>query len=176
MLESFIIVFFLIAILLIFGTAAWAGLIAAPFVPTKRRDIERLLKLAEVKKDDKVYDLGSGDGRIAIAAAEQFGAKVEGIEISLLPYIFSKILVRIKGLQKKVSIHYGDFFQVNLKKADVVICFLTPKAMKKLKPKFKKELTKNTRIVSYAFPLLDWTPKYVHKPQKGDISVYLYEN
>lgn len=171
-----IFVFIFILIIVIFGTAALAGFLAAPFVPTKKRDIKRMLELAELGSNQFLYDLGCGDGRIVIAAARDFKAKAVGIEFSVLPYLFSKIRVRLSGLQKRIAIQYGDFFKVNLKKADVVVCFLTPMAMRKLSPKFKKELKKGARVVSYVFPMKDWTPLSVHKPQKGDIAVYLYQN
>ncbi|MFH1597569.1 MAG: class I SAM-dependent methyltransferase [Patescibacteria group bacterium] len=171
-LPIFIILF--LAIITVFGTAAWAGLLAAPFVPTKKKDIKRMLTLAQVKASDQIYELGSGDGRIAQVAAKEFGARVQGIEISFLPYIISKIRMRLTGLSDRVKIAYGNFYKVDLKNADVVICFLTPMAMKKLSPKFRKELKQGARVVSYAFPLKDWSPQKVNKPHKGDVAVFLY--
>ena len=166
----------LIFVLIIFGSAALAGLRAAPYVPTQKKDIRRMFELAGLKPNELVYDLGAGDGRMVLMAAREFKAKAVGIEFSILPYLISKMRVRLAGLNKKIKIQYGDFYKVSLKKADVVICFLTPMAMRKLSPKFKKELKKGARIVSYAFPLKDWTPLTINKPKTKSVAVYLYQN
>jgi len=175
MAESLLYLFLLLLILLVFGTAAYAGILAAPWVPVWKKDIERILKLANVKDDDLVYDLGSGDGRVVCGIANNSEAQVVGYEISLIPYIWSKIKIRLLGLCKRVEIKYADFLKRDLSQATVIFCFLTPKAMEKLSPKFRKELKEGTKIISYSFSLPDWQVLKVDKPDKKSNPIFYYE-
>ena len=173
LLVLFIVIF--IIILFVLGSAAWAGFSAASWIPMPETDIKRVLDLADIQPDEVVYDLGCGDGRILEKAAEDYQAIVVGIEISFLPYLFSKIRILFSGLSKRATIIYGDFYKKDLSKADAVVCFLTPKAMKKLGHKFKKELKPKTKIVSYVFPIPDWQPVRVDRPSEEHLPIYLYE-
>ncbi|RJQ35928.1 class I SAM-dependent methyltransferase [Candidatus Microgenomates bacterium] len=111
------------------------------------------LKLAEVTKDDLVYDLGCGDGRVVILAAKEFGAKGVGVEIDPLRFFLANFLVRKNKVSKKVKITRGNFFEQDLSKATVVFLYLVPKALKKLKQKLLKELKPNCRIVTYKYKI-----------------------
>lgn len=173
MLELLVYIFLLFMILLVFGTAAYAGMRASPWVPVFKRDIERVLKLADVKDNDMVYDLGSGDGRIVIAIAHNSQASVVGFEISFLPYLWSKLKILFLGLPQRVEVRFGDFLSRDLSQASVIFCFLTPMAMKKLSPKFRKELKKGTRIISYSFKIPDWEPTMIDRLDKR-MSIYKY--
>ena len=173
MLELFVYIFLLFMILLVFGTAAYAGMRASPWVPVFKRDIERVLKLADVKDNDLVYDLGSGDGRIVVAIAHNSDANVIGFEVSFVPYLWSRLKILFLGLPKRVEVRYGDFLLRDLSQASVIFCFLTPMAMKKLSPKFRKELKKGTRIISYSFSLPDWPPAEIDKMARR-MSIYKY--
>ena len=175
MAESLVYLFLLILILLVFGTAAYAGILAAPWVPVWKKDIERILKLANVHDDDLVYDLGSGDGRVVCAVANNSQARVVGYEISVIPYVWSKIKVFLSRCSKRVEIRYGDFLKKDLNQANIIFCFLTPKAMEKLSPKFKKELKPGTKIISYAFSLPGWQSLKVDKPDKKSNPIFYYE-
>ncbi|KKQ79036.1 MAG: hypothetical protein UT02_C0049G0006 [Parcubacteria group bacterium GW2011_GWC2_38_7] len=151
---------------------AYAGLRAAPWVPTNKKDVARFLDLAEIKAGDKVYDLGCGDGRLLFPAAEK-GAQVAGYEIFLLPYLIAKWKQYFFTQKKQTKIVYKDFWHVNLADADIVYFFLMPKVYNKLKTKFEKELKPGTKIISYVWPIEGWTPLRVsesHKAQK----IYLY--
>lgn len=165
----------LFLILLVFGTAAYASFKASPWLPVRKKDMERILKLAQVKENDLVYDLGSGDGRVVIAIANNSDAQVVGFEISLLPYLWSKIRIWFLGLAKRLEIRYGDFLKRDLGQAKVIFCFLTPMAMKKLDEKFRKELKQGTKIISYSFSMPNWTAKIVDKPDKKSIPIFVYE-
>lgn len=123
----------------------------APWWATKNKQIREALKLAEVTKDDIVYDLGCGDGRVLIIAAKEFGARGIGIEIDPLRFFISSILLRSSGVWDKVQIRRKNFFDEDLSSASVVFVYLVPKALNRLLPKFKKELKKGTRIVSYRY-------------------------
>ena len=166
---------FIILILVILGTFAYGGILAAPWVPLWQKDVRRMLNLAEVKPDEMVYDLGAGDARIITIAAKEFGAKAIGFEIALLPYLFGRIRIWVKGLKNKVSLKYLNFFKQNLSEADVICVFLTPQAMTKLKPKLEKEIKPGCRVVSYAFSLPNWPPKKIDKPNPQTTTIYLYQ-
>jgi ribosomal protein L11 methylase PrmA len=106
-----------------------------------------------------IYDLGSGDGTALMIAAKEFGARGVGIEIDPLRSIFSKILLLRNGVSDKVKIKRSNFFKEDLKEADVIFVYLVPKTIERLLPKFRKELKKGTRIVSYRYK--------VNMPEKG---------
>lgn len=125
----------------------------APWWRTSKQTARAICKLANVKKEDKIYDLGSGDGTALMIAAKEFGANGVGIEIDPVRYFISKILLKLYGTSGKVKIIRKNFFSQNLKEADVVFVYLVPKAIEKLLPKFRKELKKGTRIVSYVYEI-----------------------
>lgn len=174
MFGSIFFICLIVIILFIFGTAAYAGLLASPWLPVRKRDIERILRLAEIKDDDLIYDLGSGDGRVIAAIANNTNANLVGYEISLLPYIFSKIKIFFLGLSKRVEIRFADFLKRDLSQATIIFCFLTPMAMKKLGPKFKKELKPSTKVISYTFSIPDWPVYKIDKPDKKSIPIFYY--
>ena len=167
--------FLLLIILLVFGTAAYAGLIAAPWLPVFKRDIRRVVQVADVQEGDVVYDLGSGDGRILLAIANcSKPRRIVGYEISFLLYIWSKLRIWFRGFGKIIEIRGDDFLSRDLSSAHVIFCFLTPKAMKKLAPKFKNELKKGTRIVSYSFSLPGWEPVEINRPDTKSMPIFKY--
>ena len=155
-----------------------AGLIAVAtqsgfFVPLPMSTVRKLLKLAKIKKNDVIYDLGCGDGRVVIAAAKEYGVNATGIESSPILYWLSKMNVRRSKLDKKVKLVRGDLFKHNLSKASVIIVYLTPRLNSKLKPKLEKELRKGARIVSAAHAFKGWNE--VRKIKTGHFHSYLYE-
>ncbi|MBI5467470.1 MAG: SAM-dependent methyltransferase [Candidatus Kerfeldbacteria bacterium] len=164
----------LLAVIVVAGSAAWAGWRAAPYVPTRQRDVERMLALAKLRPGEFVYDLGAGDGRFVLSAAK-LGARAIGYEISFLPYWVAKLRLAVARLGANARMEFRDFYHQSLADADVVVCFLTPAAMAKLAPKFSAELRAGTRIVSYAFALPGWTPIMKDKPTPGTMAVYVYQ-
>jgi cyclopropane fatty-acyl-phospholipid synthase-like methyltransferase len=125
----------------------------APWWRTSYKTARAICKLAKIKKGDLIYDLGSGDGAALITAAKEFGANGVGIEIDPLRYWISKILIKRNGLSNRIKVIRGNFFQREIKNADVIFVYLVPKALEKLLPKFKKELKKGTRIVSFVYEI-----------------------
>jgi ribosomal protein L11 methylase PrmA len=123
----------------------------APWWRTSQKTARAICKLAKVKKGDLIYDLGSGDGTALMIAAKEFGASGVGIEIDPFRYWVSKILLKKNSVADKVKVLRKNFFTQNLKDADVVFVYLIPKTIEKLLPKFKKELKKGTRIVSFVY-------------------------
>ena len=136
---------------------SWTRFMGAPWVPSTRRMVHKMLKLADVGSEDVVYDLGCGDGRTIITAARQFGAKAVGIEIDPLRYLWCQLLVTILGLRDRIEIIYGSFFTQDLSRATVVTCYLLQDTNDKLEKKLINELRSGTRVVSntFVFPRLE---------------------
>jgi len=146
----------------------------APFVAMEPEVVERVMKLAEVKKGDVFYDLGSGDGRLVIAAALH-GAQAYGVEIDWTKVIYSRIWIYILRLRKQAKILHKNFHNINLKNADVVSLYLLQETNQKLKEKLKKELKPGTRIISTAFTFEGWKPEKIDS--RGTIygPIYFYK-
>lgn len=166
--------YFLIGLLFIFlSTALYAGAKGAPWVPTHKKDVGRFLSLANIKAGEIVYDLGSGDGTLVLAAGK-CGARAIGFEISLFPYLLSKARQLAGGLSN-VSIRYKDFFSQNLSGADLVYVFLMPKCYRRLKEKLETQLKPGARVITYVWPVPGWRPVKVDKPTPRSITLYLYQ-
>lgn len=162
--------YWLALILFLFlGTFAYAGISAAPWFSTWSRDIERFLKLAEIKPGQKFYDLGCGDGKLVFAAAGA-GAEAVGFEISLLPYL---IALSRSYYIKNSKIKFKSFWNQNLSDADVVYIFLTPKINPKAKLKLEKELKVGSKVIAYAWPIDGWSPARTNVVP-GQPAMYLY--
>lgn len=142
----------------------------APWWRTSKKVARAQCKLAKVKKDDLIYDLGSGDGTALIIAAREFGAKGVGIEIDLSRYWLSKVLIKFNEVPEEVKVLRKNFFSQNLKEADVIFVYLVPKALARLLPKFKKELRKGTRIVSYRYEI---NLPLVAYDKKNEVRLYI---
>jgi ubiquinone/menaquinone biosynthesis C-methylase UbiE len=128
------------------------------FVATPQLVVNEMLKMAKVTKDDVVYDLGCGDGRIIISAAKMFGARGVGVDLDQNLINISNRHAREKEVQNRVKFIKGDFFQTDLKEATVVALYLTPELNVRLRQKFFKELKPGTRIVSNDFTMGEWKP------------------
>ena len=128
----------------------------APWVPTSKRLVGRVLTLAELKPGELLYDLGSGDGRIVIAAARDFGARSVGIEIDPFRVFYSRQRISQLGLREKASIVRGDLFKVNLKDADVVVLYLLQHTNDRIQTKLESELKPDCRVVSVVWKFEGW--------------------
>lgn len=160
-------------VFLILATAVYGAFSAAPWLPTKKRDVARMIALADLKPGDCVYDLGCGDGRLVFAAAKK-GAETIGIEVFILPYLYASV----KSLfNKRTKILYGDMFNYDLSRADVVFVFLLKKSYKRLAEKLKKELRPGTRVVASCWDITELKDKLVKedKPSDQDLPIYLYQ-
>ncbi|MBZ5621292.1 MAG: class I SAM-dependent methyltransferase [Acidobacteriia bacterium] len=127
-----------------------------PYVPTTDEAVQAMLKLAEVKKTDVVYDLGCGDGRIVIAAAKNFGARAVGIDINPVRISEAKENAGKAGVENLVRFEEGDLFQADIHQATVVTLFLLSSVNLRLRPKLLLDLRPGTRIVSNTFDMGDW--------------------
>ena len=139
-------------------TAAPARTPDVIYVPTPPEVVEAMLKVADVKSTDVVYDLGSGDGRIAIAAAQK-GARAIGIDIDPQRIREANENAQKAGVTDKVKFLNEDLFQANISDATVVTLYLLDTLNEKLRPKLLRDLKPGTRIVSHAFRMGDWAPE-----------------
>jgi cyclopropane fatty-acyl-phospholipid synthase-like methyltransferase len=130
------------------------------WVPTPPAVVDAMLKLADVKPTDVVYDLGCGDGIIVSTAAQKYGARAGGIDIDPQRVQEATERARKMGVSDKVKIVQGDLFEADIKDASVVTLYLLTSLNIKLMPKLKKELKPGTRIVSQSFNMGDeWPPE-----------------
>jgi len=140
-----------------------------------------MLRLAELKPGEILFDLGAGDGRTVIMAAKTFGAR--GVGVELREDLAKKAMSTIhdSGLADRVTMVNGDMFSVNLTSADVVFLYLTTSANEKIRPKLDSELKRGARIVSHDYEVIGWKPfkveNFCENPQMGYPShtIYLYE-
>jgi precorrin-6B methylase 2 len=156
-----------------FGPAENLG----PAIPTPQFLVDRMLEAGHVKPGELVYDLGSGDGRVVIAAAQQYGARAVGIE--LMPDLVRKARERIQslGLADRVSIIEGSALRVDLSPADVVtMCFLTNSNLR-LRPHLERQLKIGARVVSNEFPIRGWKATEMIQVRVGKVehSIFVYE-
>jgi predicted RNA methylase len=153
----------------------------APYVSSPLPVVRRMLILSELKPGELIYDLGSGDGRIVITAAKEFGARAVGVELreDLVKQAHEK--VSELNLNGKVKIVQRDMFNVDLSPADVVTLYLTTSANEKVKPKLESELRQGARVVCHDYEILGWKPhkvdKFCENPRLGYPShtIYVYK-
>lgn len=135
----------------------------APFVVTPQEIVEEMLRMAEVRKDDVVYDLGSGDGRIVITAARRYGARGVGYEIDPDLVRRSRENARRDGVAHMVEFYAQDVMTVDLSLATVVTLYLFREANLLLRPRIQTQLRPGSRVVSHAFDMGDWRPDAIHQ-------------
>lgn len=149
-----------------------------PYVPTPYVVVREMLKLANVGPEDVVYDLGCGDGRIVITAVKEFNAKkAVGVEKNLELVKIARKNVRDLGLEGRVEIISGDFFDVDISEATVVTLFLLTSVNEALRPKLERELRDGARVVSHEFRIPSWQEeKRVEVLDENNIThvIYLY--
>jgi len=141
----------------------------APYVPTPQVVVDRMLAMAEVGSEDIVYDLGSGDGRLVITAAQRFGARGVGIEIE--PELVEQATANAEavGVADRVEFRQQDLFQTDFSDATVVTLYLLPEINLQLRPLLFEQLQPGTRVISHGFDMGDWEPEeteVVQGPQK----------
>src|SRR5580700_5078126 len=133
----------------------------APYYPTPETIVQKMLQLGELKAGEKMFDLGSGDGRIVIMAADKFHAVAVGVELDrdLVRQSIEKI--RKLHLQKSARIIQGDILQQDYSSADLIAVYLLPMSNDKVRPILEKQLKKGTRIVAHDFEFKDWKPEKI---------------
>lgn len=152
-------------IALVAGSFALGALLGAPYLPSWRRDTEDLLDIAQLQPGQKLLDLGSGDGRILLAAAAR-GISAVGYEINPLLYLYSRW--RCWRYRRLIKIKLADFWREDWPSVEVIYVFLIKRYMTKLDRKLKQELQQSTKVVSYIYPIPGQTPT------KTTRNAYLY--
>ncbi|HCC22264.1 hypothetical protein A2480_02820 [Candidatus Uhrbacteria bacterium RIFOXYC2_FULL_47_19] len=170
-LNSLLIVIFVVVL-----TAGYAGLSAAPWVPTRKGERASLVAKLKLKDGQTVYDLGSGDGSLLFALIERFpNCRLIGLEISLLPFLIS-LIRRLTGWSryKNVRLLFRDFYRTDLSKADLVFAYLMPGCYTRISEKFSKELKNDCIVVIEAWPIpgIEVKDKIVGDRQ---LPLYVYE-
>lgn len=171
--ELFWVILQFTLILLIVPLTLYGFIIGAPIFFSPKKGIGEILILCNPKPGEKFYDLGAGNGRTMILAAKKFELAIFGFELSPLLVLIAKLNLLANGI-KKSTLYLKNFYNENLSDADIIFCFLTPKAMARLKPKFETELKTGARVISYSFPIKGWQPKKtIRNGYPGNM--YLYE-
>jgi predicted RNA methylase len=148
----------------------------APYVSSPEHIVDRMLELAAIKPGETVYDLGAGDGRVVIAAAEKYKAHAVGVEIS--PKLVAEASARIDklGLADNARVIQGDVLKTDLSRADVVIIYLVTSLNEKLRPRFEKFLKAGARVISHDFAVPGWKPTRTEKTaDRHPHNIYVYE-
>ena len=157
-------IFLMAAFLLASSCALWEDITKdwtggeASFISTPVEVVDRMLEIAQVTSVDIIYDLGSGDGRIVIRAAEKYGARGVGIEISPELVEISREEARKRGVSRLVEFRLGDALKADVSPATVVTLYLTPEMNSNLRPTFEQQLRPGTRVVSHDHRMDGWTP------------------
>jgi SAM-dependent methyltransferase len=171
--------FFVIVLLWILVPALY-GL---PLVPTRSERIKSALRLADLRPEETLYDLGAGDGRVLLIAARDFGARAVGIEIGPIQCLLAWIRAAASGVGKQVRIRWGNFYKADLHEADVVFVYATSREVMKLAPHLKSQMKNGSRLVSISADFGDWEPSHVDEhdlifiydmpPHEGSVTTYL---
>ncbi len=143
-----------------------------PYVPSPADIVETMLKLGEVHKGDVLYDLGCGDGRIVVMAAQKFGARATGVDIDPDRIKEAEENARQAGVSDRVRFIQKNLFEADIHDATIVTLYLLPDVNLRLRPKLLKDLKAGTRIVSHQFDMGDWKPD--KKIELGWRNVYLW--
>jgi len=140
-----------------------------PFVPTPIEVVDRMLELAEVKKSDVVYDLGSGDGRVVIRAAKKYRARGVGIEMDSTLLAKARQAAKAEGVDHLVEFRAEDALKADLSRATVVTLYMLPWFNEAMRPSFKKYLKPGARIVAHDFGIESWEPDKTIKLPEPEI-------
>jgi len=149
----------------------------APFIPSPQIVVDKMLQAGRVKPGDVVYDLGSGDGRIVITAAQKFRARAVGVELRADLCKSTQARIKALGLEDRVKLIHGNLLNVDLSPADVVTLYLLTSSNERLRPNMEKYLRPGARVVSNDFEVRGWTPSDVVRITAGGLvhKIYVYE-
>jgi len=145
-------------------------LFGAGYQPTPRRSVETMLRFAEVGPRDTLYDLGAGTGAIVFRAARIYRARVIGVEVEPLRYLILKLRRGFGPFPDRITLRWGNLFDLTFRDANVITAFLWPGAMARLRPRLEAELPHGARVVSHCHSVPGWTAEKYDK----DTDVYLY--
>ena len=152
------------ATLVMFAAGAWAQPAKdteklAPYYPTPESVVQKMIELGGLKKGEKMFDLGSGDGRIVVMAAQKFGADATGIEFDEDLYKRSMARIASLGLSSQARIIHGDIMKQDYSSANLITVYLLPLSNDKVRPMLEKQIKRGTRIVAHDFEFSGWNPE-----------------
>ena len=147
----------------------------APYVPTSRKQIERILENAHLKKNSNFVELGSGDGRLIRYAVKNYGLWGVGVEINPLLVWWARFLAKREGIANKVSFRHTNIINYSLRQADYLYLFLMPELIEKIVPKLKQELKKGVIILSHGFKLPGYEKNLIHTEPDKSFSTFYYK-
>jgi len=149
----------------------------APYIPSPEIVVDKMLEAAHVKPDEVVYDLGSGDGRIVIAAARKYGARAVGVELRGDLCKSTQARIQALGLSSRITLIHGNLLKVDLSPADVVTIYLLTSSNERLRPNLEKYLKPGARVVSNDFEIRGWKASDVVRIDAGGVmhNIYVYE-
>jgi len=163
----------LVALVIILLGGLWIlvpALYGLPTVPTKRERIHTALRLSDLQSGEVLYDLGAGDGRVLVIAARDFGARAVGIEIGPVQCAVAWLAALLNGISRQVRIEHMNFFEADLRAADVVYAYLTSSQAPRLQTCLESQLRPGARVVTISFDLSGWRPAAVDR----EALVFLY--
>jgi len=149
----------------------------APYIPTPQTLVETMLDVAQVKPTDVVYDLGSGDGRIVITAAQKYGARGVGVELQAQLCATARRNIRLAGVEDRVTIVQASAMHVDLSPATVVTMYLLTSSNEKLRPNLERYLKPGARVISNDYPIHGWNATRLKLVRAGaaEHKIYIYE-
>lgn len=165
-----------LAMLAVFSvTGIFAAFFGSPWVPARKKDFYRLKNTLKLEKDDVLYELGAGDGRVSMYLAKNTEVKkIVAIELSFFYFLLASLRIFYTGLSDRVAVIWGDFFRQDIHEATKVFFYLTPQTSNRLSQKLLRELKNGVRVVTYRYPLEMWQYREKDQPQQGDIPLYVY--
>ncbi len=174
MMLSWGLIFWIISFILL-ASIAWSAVSLAPWVPTRTRDLKRIMKLFNLPVGATLYDIGCGEGKVVLYASKYYQLNGVGIELAIPFYCIAQ-LRRWIGRNDTCHFILGDLFKQNLSQADAVYVFGMPKKLQaRLVTKLKAELKPKAKVVSCAFQIQGLQPIQVDKPTASDLTLYLYQ-
>jgi hypothetical protein len=155
--------------------AAIEGELLATFEPTPHEVVRKMLEMAEVKPGELLFDLGSGDGRMLITAAEEYRVKSLGFEIDKDLVHLSQKAIRTKRLGRLARVVAQDLMTADFSQPDIITCYLTPEGLAKVTPKLEAEMKPGSRLAAYKFPIPGWTPVQTETMKDPDPEIPAHE-
>lgn len=149
----------------------------APYIPSPQVVVDKMLEAGRIKPGEMLYDLGSGDGRIVITAAQKYRARAVGVELRADLCKTANARIKELGLEDRVTLIHGNLLHVDLSPADVVTLYLLTSSNERLRPNLEKYLKPGARVVSNDFEIRGWSPSQVVRITAGGLlhNIYVYE-
>ncbi len=171
----FSILFFLISITVYILSLIYSFLSGSPYVPTKLKEINFILKEACLKKGKLFIELGCGNGLVVRSAVKNYKVKGLGVDVNPILIWQAKFLIKIQKVNGEIKFYRQNIFNTDLTDADYIYLFLLPPIIKKLIPKFENELKKKTLVISHGFKIQGWEKKLIKILPHSPFSTYFYQ-